>query len=81
MGELLEFAVVVGTVLVAALGWRWGTYWIDRLRGETTAEIEALEERVSELEAALERSADRTLPPPAASGDVGTDAESGPKDA
>lgn len=55
MGDLIEFAGVVGVVLVAAMGWRWGTFWIDRIRGETSAELDALEERIEELEAELGR--------------------------
>ncbi len=55
MGEVFEFAGVVAVFLVAALGWRWGTFWIDRIRGETSAELEALEDRIEQLEDELRR--------------------------
>lgn len=31
MGDLFEFAGVVGVVLVDAMGWQWGTFWIKEL--------------------------------------------------
>ncbi|MDX1388125.1 MAG: hypothetical protein R3344_02995 [Acidobacteriota bacterium] len=54
MGEILEFAAVVGVVLTATVGWRWANVWIRRLQGETADEVEELEERVARLERALE---------------------------
>ena len=70
MGDVLEFAGVVGVILVAALGWRWGNLWIQRLRGETAEELESLDERVTRLENALEQ---RGAPPRISAGDTETE--------
>lgn len=69
MGEILEFAGVAGVILFSALGWRWGNVWIHRLRGETMEEIDALDERVRQLEQALQTQGE----PPLIRGDTETE--------
>lgn len=65
MGDVLQFAGVVGVALVAALGWRWGTFWINRIRGEHTEALDQLEERVLLLEEALDVQKNVQIPGPA----------------